>query len=111
MAWLPDTNSWIHRLKPGLPAGRVIAGRLAGTEDHEVLLCAVVKAELWHGAEKYGNRAVRLGRLAEVFGRSAAFDSGEDAVRRCGFPRHELECRGQITGPNELRIAAILPGS
>ncbi len=69
MAWLLDTNAWIQFLKPGQPDGQSIANRLSALEEKDVLLCAVVKAELWHGAEKYGNREMRLARLAEVFGR------------------------------------------
>ncbi len=57
MAWLLDTNAWIIYLKtPQSP----IRARLATLKPSEILLCSVVKAELLHGAEKYGQRERRL---------------------------------------------------
>ena len=59
MAFLPDTNLWISLLKN--PGGKLDA-MVQSQPAPDILLCAVVKAELWHGAEKYGNRERR--RLA-----------------------------------------------
>ena len=69
MPWLLDTNGWILFLKPHQLGGRAIAKRLARCAEEEILLCSVVKAELWHGAEKYENRTARLAKLGEVFAR------------------------------------------
>jgi tRNA(fMet)-specific endonuclease VapC len=60
MAFLPDTNVWISLLKN--PGGKLDA-KVRSQPVADVLLCAVVKAELWHGAEKYGNREGRLRAL------------------------------------------------
>jgi predicted nucleic acid-binding protein len=49
MAFLPDTNVWIFLLKN--PGGNLEA-KLQSQPISEIMLCAVVKAELWHGAEK-----------------------------------------------------------
>ena len=59
MQWLLDTNAWITLLKS---ASTELVSRLAQRQDGEVLLCSVVKAELWHGAHKYANRENRLAR-------------------------------------------------
>ena len=107
MAWLLDTNAWIQFLKPGQAAGRSIANRLSELEEDDVLLCAVVKAELWQGAERYSLREVRLARLAEVFGRYRSLPFDDAAARHYALIRHELETRGLLIGPNDLRIAAI----
>ena len=107
MAWLLDTNAWIQFLKPGQAAGQSIANRLSELEEGDVLLCAVVKAELWHGAEKYSLREVRLARLAEVFGRYRSLPFDDAAARHYAVIRHELESRGLLIGPNDLKIAAI----
>jgi tRNA(fMet)-specific endonuclease VapC len=107
MAWLLGTNAWIQFLKPGQAAGQSIANRLSELEDDDVLLCAVVKAELWHGAEKYSLREVRLARLAEVFGRYRSLPFDDAAARHYALIRHELESRGRLIGPNDLKIAAI----
>jgi tRNA(fMet)-specific endonuclease VapC len=107
MAWLLDTNAWISFLKPGQPAGTAIADRLAALQENEILLCSVVKAELWHGAEKYAGREARLARLAEIFNRYVSLPFDDAAARHYGSIRHDLETRGQVIGPNDLKIAAI----
>ncbi len=107
MAWLLDTNAWIKLLKPRQPAGQSIAHRLSLLEEKDIRLCAVVKAELWHGAEKFGDREARLARLAEVFVRYASLPFDDAAARHYATIRHELETRGQVIGPNDLKIAAI----
>ncbi len=107
MAWLLDTNAWISFLKPGQPAGKAIADRLAALQESEILLCSLVKAELWHGAEKFGNRESRLAKLAEVFARYNSLPFDDAAARHYAAVRHDLETRGQVIGPNDLKIAAI----
>ena len=64
MAWLLDTNAWITYLKTPQSS---IRSRLQSLQPTDVVLCSVVKAELLHGAEKYGNRERRLGLLRELF--------------------------------------------
>lgn len=63
MAWLLDTNAWIIYLK--MPQSS-IRSRLETVSPAEVVLCSVVKAELLHGAQKYGNRERRLAILREL---------------------------------------------
>ena len=107
MAWLLDTNAWINFLKPGNVGSKAIADRLASLQENEVLLCSVVKAELWHGAEKYANREARLAKLAEIFARYLSLPFDDVAARHYAIIRHQLESRAQIIGPNDLKIAAI----
>ena len=64
MAFLLDTNAWIVYLKS---AQSPIRSRLEKLTPADILLCSVVKAELLHGAHKYGNRERRLKILAETF--------------------------------------------
>ena len=45
--YLPDTNVWIRYLNPG-PS--LVKQRLQGVSPADVLLCDVVKAELYYGA-------------------------------------------------------------
>ncbi len=61
MAFLLDTNAWIVYLKS---AQSPIRARLQGLAPTDVLLCSVVKAELFNGARKYGdtNTAARFTR-------------------------------------------------
>ena len=104
MTWLLDTNAWIVLLKS---TNRHLISRLAQRQDGEVLMCSVVKAELWHGAHKYGNRDARLSRLEELFARHPSLPFDDAAAWHYADIRHCLEINGQVIGPNDLKIAAI----
>ncbi|HEY9176006.1 MAG TPA: type II toxin-antitoxin system VapC family toxin [Verrucomicrobiae bacterium] len=104
MAWLLDTNAWILHLKnPGGP----IEQHLNRHTPAEVLLCSVVKAELWYGAQKYEPGERRLRALQTLFQAFVSLPFDDAAARHYGVIRHGLEARGQIIGPNDLQIAAI----
>ena len=104
MAWLLDTNAWIHYLKN--PGSRIRAGLERHTPD-EIVACAVVKAELLHGAQKYGMPDRRTVIVQETLApyRSLAFDDA--AAEHYARIRHELEKSGERIGPHDLLIAAI----
>jgi len=104
MQWLLDTNAWITLLKS---ANADLVSRLAERHEGEILLCSVVKGELWHGAHKYANREVRLARLAELFDRHSSLPFDDEAAWHYAEIRHHLESIGQVIGPNDLKIAAI----
>lgn len=104
MAWLFDTNIWILHLKnPGGP----IEQRILRSRPADLVLCSVVKAELWHGAQKYERRERRLAALDAVFRQFVSLPFDDAAARHYGNIRHHLESRGQTIGPNDLQIAAI----
>jgi tRNA(fMet)-specific endonuclease VapC len=104
MAWLLDTNVWIHYLRN--PDSRVRAALVRHTPD-EIAVCAVVKAELLHGAMKYGAPERRLAVVREALAlyRSLPFDDA--AAEHYARIRHELEHAGGRIGPHDLLIAAI----
>jgi tRNA(fMet)-specific endonuclease VapC len=104
MAFLPDTNVWISLLKN--PGGKLDA-RIQSQSVADILLCAVVKAELWHGAEKYGNSERRLRALEMLFAAFASLPFDDAAARHYAEIRHHLEVQGRVIGPNDLKIAAI----
>jgi len=104
MAWLPDTNVWISVLKN--PLGR-LEQRIRACPIDEVLLCSVVKAELWHGAQQYGNRERRLRALSSLFQPFASIPFDDAAALHYAEIRHTLEIQGKVIGPNDLMIAAI----
>jgi tRNA(fMet)-specific endonuclease VapC len=104
MAYLLDTNSWIAYLKqPQSP----IRARLQALQPSDVVTCSVVRAELLHGAEKYGNRDRRVATVAQALSpfRSLPFD--DDAAVVYARIRHSLEVAGATIGPYDLLIAAI----
>lgn len=104
MPWLLDTNIWILHLKnPGGP----IESRILRSRPADLVLCSVVKAELWHGAHKYERRDRRLAVLEVVFRQFASYPFDDRAARHYADIRHHLESRGQTIGPNDFQIAAI----
>ena len=104
MAWLLDTNAWIQHLKnPGGP----VEQHLNRVLPSEIFLCAIVKAELWHGAYKYERRDRRLIALHNLFQPFTSLPFDDAAAQHYATIRHDLETRGQSIGPNDLKIAAI----
>ena len=62
MAYLLDTNVWIDYLKnPDSP----IRVKLQAMQSSDIVVCSIVRAELMHGAQKYGNRQRRT-KLVET---------------------------------------------
>src|SRR5438552_14709712 len=104
MAFLPDTNLWISLLKN--PGGELDA-KVRSQPVTEILLGAVVKAELWHGAEKYGNRERRRRALEMLFAPFVSLPFDDVAAQHYAEIRHRLEVQGGVIGPNDLKIAAI----
>ena len=104
MPYLLDTNVWINYLKQ---PGSAIHTRLAALEPADVVTCSVVRSELLHGAEKYGNRERRVALVSQTLApfRSVAFDDA-DAIEYARI-RHSLELAGLVIGPYDLQIAAI----
>ena len=80
--------------------------RLSQCVDDDIVLCSIVKAELWHGARKYTDQVGRLARLELIFGRHH-FLPFDDAAWHYADIRHSLELAGSVIGPNDLKIAAI----
>ena len=104
MAFLPDTNVWISLLKN--PGGQLEA-KVQSQPVSNIFLCSVVKAELWHGAEKYGNRERRRLALEMLFAPFASLPFDDASARHCAAVRHHLEVQGRVMGPNDLKFAAI----
>jgi tRNA(fMet)-specific endonuclease VapC len=104
MPFLPDTNVWISLLKN--PGGK-LAAKVQSQPVSEIFLCSVVKAELWHGAEKYGNRERRKRALDMLFKPFVSLPFDDAAARHYADIRHHLEIQGRVLGPNDLKIAAI----
>ena len=104
MPWLLDTNAWIHYLKN---ASSPIANRLRLKTPSDILTCAVVKAELLHGAMKYGVPERRLAVVRETLAPYASLPFDDLAAERYCHIRHQLELARNTIGPHDMFIAAI----
>lgn len=102
--FLLDTNNWILLLKQ---PPRVLRQRLEDAEAKGILVCSIVKAELLHGAMKFANAAVRRSVVENLLAPYVSLPFDDVAAHHYATIRHELETRGQVIGPNDLKIAAI----
>jgi len=76
--YLLDTNHWIAFLKG---FDKPLGVRIERTASDQVVTCSIVRAELLHGAEKYGNRDARVQLIDQTLGpyKSFAFDDAAAA--------------------------------
>ena len=103
MTYLLDTNICIELMNK---RNSRAAQKMASVSPREIRLCAIVKAELYHGAYKSGREKNLI--LVRTF--SSVFDSlpfDDPAAEIYGRLRNELEKTGKLIGPNDLLIAAI----
>lgn len=84
-----------------------LAERLLEEAPRDVILCSVVKAELYFGArnsQRVAENLDRVDRFCEVFD-SVAFDDA--AAAQYGGVRAQLKREGRPIGANDLMIASI----
>ena len=103
MRYLPDTNVWIRHLNP---APSVVKARLAERSAAEIMLCDVVKAELYYGAFKSARRARNLALLHTLFDGIGSFPFDGRVARVFGEIRADLARKGTLIGPYDMQIAA-----
>jgi tRNA(fMet)-specific endonuclease VapC len=106
LSYLLDTNTWITLVR------WQNAGILAQLKQHspnEILLCSVVLAELWFGAERSdaAHRANNLKLVDELAAKYQSLPFDNAAARDYGTIRARLSDTGQSIGPNDMLIAAI----
>ena len=106
MSYLLDSNTWISLLR------RQNAGVLTGLKQHpadEILLCSVVLAELWYGAEHgdEDHRPKNYALVDELESRYQSLSFDSLAARDYAVIRAHLSRIGQLIGPNDTMIAAI----
>jgi tRNA(fMet)-specific endonuclease VapC len=106
VTYLLDTNTCIGWLRQNQPQ---IVTRIQARTPTDIVLCAVVVAELLFGVERSdpahrANTALRVEQLRQQF-LSLPFD--DVAAEQYGRIRADLTARGQAIGGNDMLIAAI----
>lgn len=104
MTYLLDTNACVELLNERDSA---IARKLARTSPQEIVICSVVKAELYHGANKSNKREANLNLLARFFKHFTSLPFDDSAAEQYGQVRTVLEKQGNLIGTNDLLIASI----
>jgi tRNA(fMet)-specific endonuclease VapC len=105
MTWLLDTNVCIEYLRSD--RGLSIAGRLATKAPEEIVLCSVVRAELFFGAFRSCDAAANLSMVREFVSRFLSLPFDDAAAEIYGQIRAALSAGGTPIGPNDLLIASI----
>jgi tRNA(fMet)-specific endonuclease VapC len=104
MIYLLDTNTCIKYLN-----GRSenIRHHLESVQSEDIVLCSVVKAELFYGAMKSAKPEENLAKLHRFVSRFVSLPFDDKAAEVYGRIRAQLEKLGTPIGPNDLLIAAI----
>lgn len=102
--WLLDTNTCIRYLNP---APSRVRERLLAHPASAVVICDIVKAELYYGAYKSQRVETNLDLLAHFFAQIHSLPFDERAAQQYGSLRVLLERQGRLIGPYDLQIAAI----
>ncbi len=104
MTYLLDTNVCIDYLR-----GRAIEVRmrLESVLPDDIVLCSIVKAELFHGAMKSANPSISLANQQPFISQFISLPFDDSAAEQYGILRARLEKQGLLIGPNDLLIASI----
>jgi tRNA(fMet)-specific endonuclease VapC len=100
-----DTNICIYYLKGKFPK---LKGKLLSYNPEMIAIPAVVKAELFYGAEKSKKREGNLEKLKEFLLPFQIHGFSDSETKIYASVRSNLEKRGKLIGPNDLFIASIV---
>ena len=99
-----DTNVCIRYLNGRAPA---LKARIDATRPEELVVCSVVKAELFDGAARSNDPAKALALQQRFLSGFVSLPFDDPAANAYAGARAALASTGQPVGPNDLLIAAI----
>jgi len=104
MSYLLDTNVCVMYLN-----GRsdLVRDRILSTPTQDMVVCSVVKTELFYGAMKSNNPTRTLERQQQFLERFVSLPFGDNAAILFGQIRVRLANAGTPIGAEDLQIAAI----
>ena len=103
MSYLLDTNACIYYLNPGHHG---LSWRVRESAA-DILLCAVVMAELYFGAYHSQRREESLAVLRRFSAQFPCLPFDDAAAEQCARIRADLHSAGTPIGPYDLQIAGI----
>ena len=104
MIYLLDTNTCIQYLNS---RSSLVVGKLKTHNPNDILLCDIVKLELYYGAYKSERKDKNLQLLSEFFQEFYSLPFDAQAAKKAGEIRAKLTALGTPIGPYDLQIAAI----
>ncbi|MDP3878317.1 MAG: type II toxin-antitoxin system VapC family toxin [Methylobacter sp.] len=104
MNYLLDSNACIVFLNK---RSDKLKHRLELCQPEQILLCSVVKAELFYGAMKSQNPISSLAKVENFCAHFHSLPFDDKAALEYGKIRAELSAKGQPIGANDFMIAAI----
>jgi tRNA(fMet)-specific endonuclease VapC len=102
--YLLDTNVCARYLNGRSPSVRT---RIRSTNREDIVVCSVVKGELFYGAMRSNNPEITLARQQQFLNLFVSLPFDDAAALIYGQIRAELTGLGTPIGPNDLQIAAI----
>lgn len=104
MTYLLDTNACIRYLNG---QSESLRKQITTKSPQEIVLCSVVKAELFYGARKSNNPQRSLAKQQQFVNHFASLPFDDKSAEEYSQIRADLEKIGTPIGPNDLLIAAI----
>lgn len=104
--YLFDTNVWIRMLK-GHANHQGLIDRWKSTPPSDLATCSIVRAELLHGARRYGQADRRTKLIEETLAPYPSLPFDDHCANSYAQIRYVLEADGYPIGPHDLLIAAI----
>jgi len=102
--YLLDTNTCIRHLNQRSPQ---IIQKLASLDPIDIVVCSVVKAELFYGAARSQHPDKSRAKQERFLNQFISLPFDDDAASIYGSIRADLASKGTPIGPNDLMIAAI----
>jgi tRNA(fMet)-specific endonuclease VapC len=104
MKYLLDSNVCIQYLNQ---RSEKIIQRLQDLSDIDIVVCSIVKAELFYGAMRTHNPAKTLQKQREFLDRFVYLKFDDECAVIYGEIRSKLATKGTPIGNNDLHIASI----
>ncbi len=104
MTYLLDTNTCIRYLNGRSPN---VVAKVRATAPSDIVLCSIVKAELFAGAAKSQHPTKSLATQQAFLNQFVSLPFDDAAAAIYGTTRATLEKVGAPIGPNDMLIAAI----